>query len=506
MATLCSVLAHFAGFATAYLMLGDRFDVQLNVPLLLVSVNTDVTDSEFLNGTPMPVPALAEPLIAPAVEETAAIADTPAPLTQANVQPNIELLDDQGSEAVVDYPAPSLTQTLVTLSAAEFTARKITQSTEAKTLEVAKLSPKQEKMLQKKIHKWARQLARTPASKTSKRWRYKGKHYHARFTELPATDNTGLHRVLVDISTDDNGERRSTQMSLKKLAFSNYAQLVDYWDPEVELHNDELEGRFHSNSEISIAYSRDVKPLFHGAVTTAARRIKVKNSVGFTRRADIFKGGLETGVKSIRLPSSFRPQLESLNIAEQQKIRLTRNTHLTFLNDGSVELREEHEAANAQHIKLPGGVAYLLADEKVRVCVQGKVRGKVLVYSPERIIISNDLVYADTSANTNDFLGLVSDKIIEVAGVEKTGTGDLNVHGALYAKRRFTVRNHSERNNGILSVFGSLSAGSLTATEPRYRTRVRFDQRLHQQRPPGFPVTNHYEIEQWDRTWQVEPI
>lgn len=505
-ATLCSVLAHFAGFLAAYLMLGDRFDVRLDLPLLLVSVNTDSSDSEFINGTPSPAPAPAEPVIETSVETLLAVTDTAAPQSETSAHPQSDLISRPGAGAAVEAKAAKSMDTLVTLSAAKFTATKITQPVEATIVEAAKLSPKQEKMLQKKISKWARKLTETPASEVSKRWRHKGRHYQARFTKLPPIDETGLHRVLVDISTIDNGERRSTQMSLKKLAFSNYAQLVDHWDPRVEMHNDELEGRFHSNSEISIAYNREVKPVFHGAVTTAAPRIKVKNNIGFTRRSEIFKGGLRTGVKSIRLPSSFRPQLASLNIAERQLIRFSQHAHLTFLENGSVELRDEHEAGNSQILKLPGEVAYLLADEKVRLCVQGKVRGKVLVYSPERITIADDLVYADASANTRDFLGLVSDKVIEVAGVEKTGSGDLHVHAALYAKRRFAVRNYSDQNEGILNVFGSLSAGSLTATEPRYRTRVRFDQRLHDQRPPGFPVTNHYEIEQWDKTWQLEAI
>ncbi|MEM8501248.1 MAG: hypothetical protein AAF542_24755 [Pseudomonadota bacterium] len=505
-ATLCSVLVHFAGFLAAYLMLGDRFDVQLNAPLLLVSVNTESSDSEFINGTPSSAPAPVEPVTEIPVETIPAVTDTTSPLNKITAVPHFDLISQAGAGVAAETTASQSTDSLVTLSAATFTATKITQPVEAIIVEAAKLSPRQEKMLQKKIYKWARQLSETPGSEANKQWRHKGKLYQARFTKLPPIDETGLHRVLVDISTTDNGERRSTQMSLKKLAFSNYAQLVDHWDPRVELHNDELEGRFHSNSEISIAYNREVKPVFHGAVTTAAPRIKVKNNIGFTRRSEIFKGGLQTGVKSIRLPGSFRPQLASLNIAEQQLIRFSQHTHLTFLDNGSVELRDEHEASSAQILKLPGEVAYLLADRKVRLCVQGKVRGKVLVYSPERITIADDLVYADASANTSDFLGLVSDKVIEVAGVEKTGSGDLHVHAALYAKRRFAVRNYSERNDGILNVFGSLSAGSLTATEPRYRTRLRFDQRLHDQRPPGFPVTNHYEIEQWDKTWQLEAI
>ncbi|MFK7732900.1 MAG: hypothetical protein AB8B48_14865 [Pseudomonadales bacterium] len=506
LATLCSVLAHFAGFSAAYLMLGERFDVQISAPLLLVSVDTDNSDSEFINGTALPTPAPTDPLNATAAKTIVPESSTRATISDVSAEPRIDLVSRRDADAAVEAQTAQSNQSLLTFSVAEFKARKIAQPAADTSAETEKLSAKQENMLERKISKWARQLTQVASENASRRWRYKGKHYQARFTKMPPADHTGLHRVLVDISTDDNGERRSTQMSLKKLAFSNYAQLVDHWDPTVELHNDELEGRFHSNSEIHIAYSRDVMPVFYDSVTTAAQRIRVKNSVGFIRRSDIFRGGLKTGVKSIRLPGSFRPQLESLNIDEQQLIRFSEHSHLTFLENGSMELRTEHDDTNVQIVELPDNMAYLIADSKVRLCVQGKVHGKILVYSPERIIISNDLVYADASKNTTDFLGLVSDKVIEVAGIEKTGKGDLHVHGALYAKRRFAVRNHSDHNNGILSVFGSLSAGSLTATEPRYRTRVRFDQRLHEQRPPGFPLTDHFEIEQWNKTWHLEAI
>jgi hypothetical protein len=42
----------------------------------------------------------------------------------------------------------------------------------------------------------------------------------------------------------------------------------------------------------------------------------------------------------------------------------------------------------------------------------------------------------------------------------------------------------------------------MSATEPRYATRYAFDQRFEQVRPPGFPVTNRYEVESWDTQWR----
>ncbi|HEX7061928.1 MAG TPA: hypothetical protein VF200_08135 [Woeseiaceae bacterium] len=47
----------------------------------------------------------------------------------------------------------------------------------------------------------------------------------------------------------------------------------------MQIHADELDGRFHTNSEINLSYDRDVAPRFLGKVTTSAR------TIDFTRRS-----------------------------------------------------------------------------------------------------------------------------------------------------------------------------------------------------------------------------
>ena len=55
--------------------------------------------------------------------------------------------------------------------------------------------------------------------------------------------------------------------------------------------------------------------------------------------------------------------------------------------------------------------------------------------------------------------------------------------------------------------FAPMTAVSpLSATEPRYHTKIRFDQRLEEMRPPGFPMTDRYEVEFLDTSWNVESI
>ena len=84
-----------------------------------------------------------------------------------------------------------------------------------------------------------------------------------------------------------------------------------------------------------------------------------------------------------------------------------------------------------------------------------------------------------------------------------TGRGDLHVQAAIYARRRFAVRNYRRSDDATLYVYGSVTAGSLTATEPRFSTELKFDTRLEGARPPQFPVTDRYEVEEWDGNWRI---
>ena len=130
----------------------------------------------------------------------------------------------------------------------------------------------------------------------------------------------------------------------------------------------------------------------------------------------------------------------------------------------------------------------------------------MLIYSENDIIINDDLLYAQDpeTSHSDDFLGLVSAKDIEVAAPSVTGPGDLRIYAAVLARGSFRVPNLYTRQTGTLHIYGSLSAGSITATEPRYGTRIRFDPRFEKMRPPGFPMTNQYEIAEWDERWMVK--
>ncbi len=362
-------------------------------------------------------------------------------------------------------------------------------------------------MLEKKFRKWGEDFNLMEEEATDLEWEHQGHAYTASFRRLPPRGDMDMGHVVVEVTKEEGGTRFTTEMRMKNLAFSNYAQFVDRWNPNVEIHDDETDGRFHSNSEINLAYSSRTWPVFFGKVTTSYRRINTTGYSGLFRRSQIFLGGLETGVKKIVMPKQYSPFPGEEVIGDDQVRIFEADARITFYPDGTYGWRYVDSEEPGERIALSGQGAYLVGAGKTVLHVRGTLDGKALVYSPKKIIVEGDLVYArppDAVPESDDFLGLVTDGSIEIAGPKVTGPGDLRINAAMYAKRRFVVRYSSTKNKGTLVVHGSLAAGSMSATEPRFGTRFRFDRRLEDLRPPRFPLTDRYESLAWDGEWEVQ--
>ncbi len=369
------------------------------------------------------------------------------------------------------------------------------------------MTEKQKRMLTKKLKKWAENIAQMDFSDSTMVWDYKGKKYSAHFYRKPATDNMGIDKMLVQVKTEENGVALRTTMRMKRLAFSSFAQFVDYWDPWVALHNDQLEGRFHANSVINIDRSGQVVPKFYGKVTTASYEVKTSDTNPFFDEKSVFLGGIETGVKAIHLPRNFLPFLSDSTLSDEQCLHCDEDMQITFYRNGTVGWRPLRRAGNEHKVKIPDRPFYVFGTKKKELHLKGVVKGKVLVYSPGKIIIDDDLTYArhpEVSLVADDYLGIVSDKNVEIASPSVTGPGDLSIFASIYAKKRFVVKNRKGKDDATLFIYGSLTAGSLSATEPRYATKVLFDKRLERRRPPNFPMTDRYEVTSWNKNWKVE--
>jgi hypothetical protein len=340
-----------------------------------------------------------------------------------------------------------------------------------------------------------------PVSTT--RWRDAGQHYTAVFRQVPSTDAMGMQQLAVELTTERDGERLVTELRMNRVAFSNFAQFIDRWDPNVAIHDDSIDGRFHSNSEIRVSRDGRAKPVFSGKVTLAADDIRT-DGPGFLNRRTMFPAGIETSVRRIVLPpraATFDPN----TVPIERLRRLERDTLITFNADGSFDA----SAVDGEGAGAPGVLGdepfYLVGAEDVDLHVRGTVNGKVLVYSPRNIVIADDVRYADDPRmpGASDYLGLVAERSVEIGEPEITGPGDLEIQASIYARSRFVVRNYSSRPNGTLRIYGSVAAGSVSATEPRYATKIEFDDRLTTIRAPGFPMSDRYELDSTNDEWRV---
>ena len=103
---------------------------------------------------------------------------------------------------------------------------------------------------------------------------------------------------------------------------------------------------------------------------------------------------------------------------------------------------------------------------------------------------------------SRDFLALISGRDIRVASTQVTGAGDLHIHAALFAHRRFCIDSVDRGKVGRLLILGSLTAGTIVETEPRYATKLDYDKRFEYLRPANFPMTRRYEVDSWDQDWE----
>jgi outer membrane biosynthesis protein TonB len=454
-------------------------------------------------SAPAPQPPVAElDPAAPAPAPPAQPETLPEPTTEPPTEaPPIERLaerEESATEPGIEPPAQA--------SPSEAAEPPTAAETVADDTPRRAFASREEESVRRKLASWTGRFE-TDKGEPTLTWRDDGQQYTAVLKRSAAADSTGMERLVVELTTERDGQRLATELRMTRLAFSNFGQFVNRWDPEVGLNDDVIDGRFHSNTGVTINRTGRATPVFGGKVTIAGGEV-VTMAEGFLsshparlNKRKLFPAGLETHARRIELPERATA-LEAISSPDNSQ-RFARDTALTFHDDGSVSWREGG-AAEARRA-LGGEPFYLLADDDVELEVSGTVNGKVLVYTPDRIVVTGDLRYAtDPSApQADDYLGLVAERTVEIAEPEITGPGDLEIFASIYARQRFVVRDYTSRRSGTLIVHGSLTAGTLSASEPRFATRVEFDDRLTTMRAPGFPLSDRYELDSASGEWRV---
>jgi hypothetical protein len=359
--------------------------------------------------------------------------------------------------------------------------------------------------LLQRIERLAEELVKSPRAHST--WNQDGSRYDAELRLEPARTGVELDRAIAEISAADRGRHFRTRIMLKRLPYSHFTKLVDQWSPLVQLHDDEVVGRMHINSRFNLLHDSQAKPMLLGKVSTSASGFTLRSPDG-RRESDVFKAGVETNARRIDLSPQARAGQRARRDANGRVHELASDSRIRFFADGSYRWRDRDTGAT-QHGSDPAGQSvYFIATRGAKVYVQGIVAGRFLVYSPQGIVVEGNLTYARDprdDPDSGDYLGLVCDKDIEVAGPRIVGPGDIDIQAALFAKRRFIVTDLDHPIPATLEIYGSLAAGSLTATEPRYALKVEYDPRFEQLRPPGFPSTDRFAAEDWDGQWTEVP-
>jgi hypothetical protein len=475
-----------------------------DLPELSVQLETRAGPSseEFTEAAlPKPVPEpVQEEIDDPGTAASTIDSDTlgevvPVPETLPDLAPQPQLLAAHDASVVATAEVLTTTGTSTAF---------VPEATEQRPDAVFAEVPQPEKvMLTKNVQELAQKLLDTDMTKTELSWSQQGKQYTARVLRQPAADSTGLEQVIAEVVTENNGKRMKTRLSLKRLAFSHFTQLVNHWDPNIRLHDDVIDGRFHSNTEIGLAFSGGVEPRFFGKVTTSAASMTYDNINSRRRKQEVFQGGVETKTERVMLPRDM-PDVVNGGEATDRRVFVT-DTRIIFNPDGGYAWRAANGTGALERAGPSDRPRYLICDKGVKLYVSGTVSGIFTVYTPTDIEIENDVVYAQdprSSIMSRDFLALISGRDIKVASSQITGVGDLNVHAALFARRRFMIEAVEKTEPGTLFIFGSLTAGTILETEPRYATKMDYDKRFEYLRPASFPMTRRYEVDSWDGDWQ----
>jgi hypothetical protein len=453
---------------------------------------------------------------------------TEAALPQPAPEPVEKVIDDPGTgEQTIDAPAladttpiqeeiPDVAQIHESVALAEpipaagavltTTAESATQVplvTEPVPEGAAEVMPQLEQvMLTRNVQKVAMKLLDTNTTASTISWQQDGEQYSARILRQPAPDSTGLEQVIAEIMTTKDGKRLKTRMSMKRLAFSHFTQLVNTWDPNIQMHDDVIDGRFHSNTEFGLTTIGGVSPKFFGKVTTAAPTLTYGN-FSSRRSKDMFQGGAETKTDRVTLPRDM-PDVVSGGDDGVRRV-FTDDTRIIFNPDGSYVWRLANGEGELQRGNPSQKPQYLIGEKNAKLYVRGTVSGIFTVYSPTDIEIEDDIVYLKDPRQTlvsQDYLALISGRDIRIAAGEVTGPGDLNVHAALFARRRFFTESVDHQKPATMFIYGSLTAGTILETEPRYATKLDYDKRFEYLRPASFPMTRRYEVDSWDQDWK----
>ena len=167
------------------------------------------------------------------------------------------------------------------------------------------------------------------------------------------------------------------------------------------------------------------------------------------------------------------------------------DTRIIFNADGSYVWRLANGEGAMQRAEPSEQPQYLIAEKGAKLYVRGTVRGIFTVYSPSDIEIEDDLVYLKDPRADGHLARLPRAHLrARHQGGSAPGhrprrsdtcTPRCSRTAASSPKRSTTAR------SATMFIYGSLTAGTISDTEPRYATKLDYDKRFEYLRPASFP-------------------
>jgi hypothetical protein len=287
-------------------------------------------------------------------------------------------------------------------------------------------------------------------------------------------------------------------------SFSLFAWMTNtegnvYW-----ITGDTVWGRVHSNNTMHM----NGTPTFMEKLTTSAG---IDPKPGVAPNKAIFKKGYETGIAPIKFPDDLTlienaSKMGGRSYSGDIEVRLKAGTASD--DDGYALVYKGGILKDS--VRLNDGTFNGVLGATGKVTVSGTVDGKLSIFSPTEIYITDNITYANRTSASNDLLGLVCENDIVVAD-NAANSGDCNIDGCVFSRSgSFTAENYSSgKPRGRLSVLGSIvqdtrgAVGTFSGSTLKtgYLKGYRFDSRLADPsfRPPGFPgfYTLTYAIGSW---------
>jgi len=304
-----------------------------------------------------------------------------------------------------------------------------------------------------------------------------------------------------------SGVSRELSMDVVMDTFARYAYFTD-----IEIYsapwktytvwftsNDHIRGPLHTNDQLHISGD----PVFDDIVCSVDDEVAYYNG-GPPQDNPQFDGGLELGAEAVNFPLA---PTALKNAASSSGLELEGNTMIVLNSNGTMNVTNAAKGWSNKNMSLPANGAVFVNNGDVEV--SGTLDGQLTIGSEQNILISNDIVYKDdprTDPASTDMLGLIAEEDVVI---DHNAEHDLEIDASVMALGNNFIYDEwwNGPPKGTLEVLGGIIQkergpvgtfnGSTGQKQSGYSKDYTYDQRLMNQHPPFFPLTNRYSVVLW---------